>query len=74
MTIETTKQPSDELKSRWPVKDRVNATAKLAYGYIPDPENQLKAIPNWEVVYLVEEALDYLDKRHSLRETAGWLS
>lgn len=73
MTTEP-KIPSEELKSRWPVKNRVNATAKLPYGYIPDPEDRLKAIPDWEVVYLVEEALEYLDKRHSLRETAGWLS
>lgn len=62
-----------EWLEKWPVKDRVNATAKLPYAYKPDPENKLKAIPVWEMVVFVEQALDYLDKGHSLRETAAWL-
>lgn len=70
----TTKEVTDLLRERWPDKKRVNPTAKLPYAYKADPEDKLNAVPNWDMVFLVEEALDYLDAQHSLRETAAWLS
>jgi hypothetical protein len=78
-TNETTPPPTDEVLPRpewiesWPIKDRTSATARLPYAYRPDPENKMKALPIWEMIYWVEKAFDYLDKNHSLRETSEWL-
>lgn len=79
-TTETIPPPTDEVLPRpewiesWPIKDRTSATARLAYAYRPDPENKMKALPIWEMIYWVEKAFDYIDKNHSLRETAEWLA
>lgn len=66
--------PNEAWLEGWPVKDRVNRTAKLPYAYEVHPEDPLKAVPNWDQVAFVEQAMDYLDQQHSLRETAAWLS
>jgi hypothetical protein len=51
----------------------MNTTAALPYAYIVDPNDKLKAIPNWDMVAVLYQAFDYLDQQHSLRETAAWV-
>lgn len=59
---------------QWPIRDRVNSSAALPYAYIVDPEDKLKAIPDWSMVAVLYQAFDYLDQQHSLRETAAWVT
>ena len=58
----------------WPIKSRPNPTAKIQYGYKANEEDPLVLEPIPEVVVLIEEALDYIDKGESYRTVAGWLS
>ena len=45
----------------WPVKDRPNATSKIPYAYMEDPENPLKLIPDPELIPHIERALQYIN-------------
>ena len=82
MTTSDTPEGSDQSNpdipeiwlQRWQPRKRPNRTAALPYAYQRDPDDETMAYPIWEMVKLVEEACDYLDKQHSLRETAAWLS
>lgn len=58
----------------WPLKKRPNPTAKIPYGYQANGDDPFVLEPIPEVVVLVEEALDYIDKGESYRQVAGWLS
>ncbi len=58
----------------WQNKKRTNITAKLPYAYIESPDDPLIAIPDPEMVKLVEEALDGLEEGHSSRRVSDWLS
>lgn len=73
-TTTTTSEIPQEWVEKWPVRDRMNSTAALPYAYIVDPEDKLKAIPDWSMVAVLYQAFDYLDQQHSLRETAAWVS
>lgn len=70
------RQPKSELIEApvWEVKKRPNKTAKIQYGYMVNPENELEAIPNPEIIPLLEEALLQLDAGRSYREASQWLS
>lgn len=76
MTNPTSKpfELTEDILQRWAPRSKPNKWAKVPYAYITNPENELEAIPVWEKVALVEQAMDYLDAKHSLRETAVWLS
>lgn len=58
----------------WPIKQRANKTAKIQYAYASSEEDPLVLEPVPEIVVVVEEALDYLDKGESYREVAKWVS
>lgn len=58
----------------WPQKKRPNPTAKIPYAYQASEADPLILEPIPEVVAVVEEALDYLDKGQSYREVAKWVS
>jgi len=58
----------------WQNKKRINSTAKLPYAYLESPDDPLLAVPDLEMVAWVEEALDGLEKGHSSRRVADWLS
>jgi hypothetical protein len=58
----------------WDNRTRSNAQQAIPYAYKPDEEDPLVLVPDMDMVPLVEEAMDYLDKGHSFRETAHWLS
>ena len=58
----------------WPVKQRQNRSARIAYGYRADPEDPLRLLPDPEMIPKIEEALDAVDNRTPLREVANWLS
>lgn len=73
-TTTTTSEIPQEWVEKWPVRDRMNSTAALPYAYIVDPEDKLKAIPDWSMVAVLYQAFDYLDQQHSLRETAAWVT
>lgn len=73
-TTTTTSEIPEEWVEKWPVRDRMNSTAALPYAYIVDPEDKLKAIPDWSMVAVLYQAFDYLDQQHSLRETAAWVT
>ena len=62
------------MKTHWPNKPRNSITAKLPYAYIVNPDQKMEAIPNPELVPLVEEAMDLLDEGHSTRKVAEWLT
>jgi hypothetical protein len=62
------------LTTTWPNKRRVNATAKVAFGYKPSEDDPLELIPDPDQTPLFEEAFVYLDNGHSLRKTAEWVS
>lgn len=58
----------------WPVKDRPNATSKIPYAYMEDPENPLKLIPDPELIPHIERALQYINDGNSIRSVSQWLS
>ena len=58
----------------FPPKTRPNATARIAYGYMASEEDPLVLIPDPEMVPFIKEALDFIDAKGSLRETAAWLT
>lgn len=59
---------------KWPESSRKNKTAVMPYGYMPHPDDPLRLIGNPEIVAVVEQAMDYLDKGHSTRKTAEWVT
>ena len=61
-------------KPTWPNKFRPNATARIAYGYIPSEDDPLVLVADTNLTPLIEEAFLYLDQGNSLRQTAEWLS
>lgn len=58
----------------WPLKKRPNPTAKIPYGYKATEEDPLVLEPIAEIVAVVEEALDYIDKGESYRQVSAWVS
>ena len=58
----------------WPKKTRPNPTSRIPYGYVPNPDNELELVPDWDVITWLEKALDFLDEGNSTRETARWLT
>jgi len=58
----------------WINKSRANSNAKLPYAYKQSDEDPLIAVPDPEMVPLVEEAMDYLDNGYGTRRVADWLS
>ena len=58
----------------FPEKRRSNATQRIAYGYIPSPDDPLILIPDPDMAPYIVEALDHIDAGGSLRETAAWLT
>ena len=58
----------------WENRTRPNRTAKPPYAYIPVSKGSLELIPDPEIVALVEEAMDYLEKGQSTRKVAEWLT
>jgi len=62
------------MKTAWPDKPRNSRTAKLPYCYKVSPTDLLMAVPVPEIVQYVDEALDLLDKGHSTRKVADWLT
>lgn len=58
----------------FPAKKRVNATARIAYGYRPTKDDPCILEPEDEMVPHIIKALDHIDVGGSLRETAAWLT
>jgi hypothetical protein len=46
----------------------------MPIGYVINPDNILEALPDWDKIKLIEEALDFVDAGRSYREVATWLS
>lgn len=61
-------------KDEWPDIDRNSSTAKLPYCYKISDDNRMVAVPDYNIVKLIEIAFDHLDNGESLRGTARWLS
>jgi hypothetical protein len=60
--------------NNWPNKKRPNKTSKLPYGYIQSEDDELLAVPNWDLIGYIEKAMDFLDEGNSYRDAARWLS
>ena len=58
----------------FPEKRRTTPTQRIAYGYMPAPDDPCILIPDPDMVPYIIEALDFIDAGGSLRETATWLS
>jgi len=58
----------------FPPKVRSNKSARVAFGYMPSEDDPLVLVPDPEFIPFVKEALDYIDAKGSLRETAAWLT
>lgn len=58
----------------FPEKRRTTPTQRIAYGYMPAPDDPCILIPDPDMVPYIIEALDFIDGGGSLRETATWLS
>ena len=58
----------------WINKTRANGLAKMPYAYKASEEDPLILVPDEEMVPLVEEAMDYLDKGYGTRRVAEWLT
>jgi hypothetical protein len=58
----------------WINKTRANGLAKMPYAYKASEEDPLILVPDEEMVPLVEEAMDYLDKGYGTRRVADWLT
>lgn len=61
------------LEKRWPEQFRKLDYGILRLGYMVDPENRKRTIPDPEQVEWIEKGFDYLDAGSSLREVAEWL-
>jgi len=68
------KKQQEASAAYWANRTRPNATAKIPYGFQASESDPLvlEAIP--ELMALVEEACDYIDKGESYRTTSRWLS
>ena len=60
--------------NNWPNKKRPNKTSKIPYGYQVSDEDELTAVPDWNLIGYIEKAMDFLDEGNSYREAARWLS
>lgn len=60
--------------NNWPNKKRPNKTSKLPYGYKQSDDDELLAVPDWNLIGFIEKAMDFLDEGNSYREAARWLS
>lgn len=60
--------------NNWPNKKRPNKTSKLPYGYKQSEDDELLAVPNWDLIGYIEKAMDFLDEGNSYRDAARWLS
>ena len=60
--------------NNWPNKKRPNKTSKIPYGYKPSEDDELLAVPDWNLIGYIEKAMDFLDNGNSYREAARWLS
>ena len=58
----------------FPPKRRANKSARIAFGYMPSEDDPCVLVPNPEFVPYIKEALDFIDAKGSLRETAAYLS
>lgn len=63
-----------QIPDTWVNKTRANAVAKIPYAYKQSEEDPLTLVPDPNLVPLVEEALDYLDRGESYRTVSQWLS
>ena len=60
--------------NNWTDKKRPNKSSKIPYGYRISEEDELLAVPDWNLIGFVEKAMDFLDAGNSYREAARWLS
>lgn len=67
-------KPSKEQLAEWPIKTRKTNFSPIPYGYVQKEGDPKSLLPDWEVVLVVEQALDSLEAGSSLREVAAWLS
>lgn len=58
---------------RWPEITRKKPYGKIKIGYVVDEGNPYIVRPDPEKVKWIEQAFDYIEAGHSLRETAEWL-
>jgi len=58
----------------FPLKKRATPYSRVAFGYKPSEADPLVLEPDPEFCPFIKEALDYIDKGGSLRETANWLT
>lgn len=58
----------------FPTKYRKNETQRIAFGYIPSPEDPLVLVPDPEVSPYVKEAFDFIDDGGPFRHAAQWLT
>jgi len=58
----------------FPTKYRANKTARIAFGYMPSEDDPLVLIPDPFFMPFIKEALDFIDAKGSLRETAAYLT
>lgn len=63
-----------DIRARWPERSRTSGFGVVPYGYETKGGDPKSLVPNMELVILVEQALDQLDRGSSLREVALWLS
>lgn len=62
------------LRDKWPVRSRPSGFGNIPYGYELKGGDPRSLVPVMELVILIEQALDQLDRGSSLREVALWLS
>ena len=58
----------------FPTKYRKNVTQRIAFGYIPSPEDPLVLVPDPEVSPYIKEAFDFIDDGGPFRHAAQWLT
>lgn len=58
----------------WPVRNRTNTLGKVPIGYMVDPEDPHRLLPNPDAIALIERTLDDLDGGRSYRDAAAWLT
>lgn len=58
----------------FPTKERKNVTQRIAFGYIPSPEDPLVLIPDPDLSPYIKEAFDFIDDGGPFRTAAQWLT
>jgi len=64
----------ERIPKRYPTITRKLEYGRIPTGYYMNPDNRFELLPDLEVIYILEQAFDYLEAGNSIRETCEWFN